>query len=269
MRNPQHEAAPGDSGRGGLRTSGGTGPDRPAPSDGRRFWVEIAVVLAVLTLFSLAVRMLDLDLRIARRFYRPGQMPAWIGIGSAFWDAVYRFGPWPANIVGGASLIGFLASFFRAGLRRHRRSLLLLATVLAIGPGLVVNLALKDHWGRPRPRDCVEFGGARSFLPVGTPGGAQAGRGFPSGHASSGFYFLALYILWRGRRPKAAALGLLAGLGMGTILSMQRMLVGAHFLSDCVWSAGIVVLTTLAADRVYRAKFESDQNPKAIWAKSS
>jgi lipid A 4'-phosphatase len=214
------------------------------------------VVLAVLVLFSIVVRALDLDLRVARHFHRSGASPAWAGNGSAFWNFVYRFGPWPADIVGGGALIGFIVTFFRPSLRRHRRSLLLLATVLAVGSGLLVNVTLKQHWGRPRPRDCVEFGGTRPFLPVGQPGGSRAGEGFPSGHAANGFYFLSLYVLWRGRRPRAAALGLLAGLVMGSILSMQRMLVGAHFLSDCVWSAGIVVLTALAADRIYRSKLE-------------
>jgi membrane-associated PAP2 superfamily phosphatase len=65
-----------------------------------------------------------------------------------------------------------------------------------------------------------------------------------------------LYILWRGRRPRAAALGLVAGLVAGSILSMQRIVVGAHFLSDCVWSAGIIYLTALASERVISARLE-------------
>jgi membrane-associated PAP2 superfamily phosphatase len=246
LRNPQQEAAPGHRTRGGFRSSGA----------GRRFALEFALVVAALLLASIAIRMTDLDLRVARYFYRPGETPAWLGMGRQPWDALYDYGPWPANIVGGVGVIGFIVSLFRTKLRRDRRSFLLLASVLVIGSGLIVNEALKDHWGRPRPRDCVEFGGDRAFLPIGVPGPSGGGNSFPSGHAASGFYFLTLYILWRGRRPRAAALGLVAGLVAGSILSMQRIVVGAHFLSDCVWSAGIIYLTALASERVISARLE-------------
>jgi hypothetical protein len=34
---------------------------------------------------------------------------------------------------------------------------ILLSVIL--GPGLLVNLVFKDHWGRPRPRQVVALGG--------------------------------------------------------------------------------------------------------------
>ena len=40
-----------------------------------------------------------------------------------------------------------------------------LAAMLAIGPGLVANVILKDNWGRARPRQVVEFGGTKQFTP--------------------------------------------------------------------------------------------------------
>src|SRR3989344_3630636 len=33
-------------------------------------------------------------------------------------------------------------------------------------PGLIVNGVLKNHWGRPRPRQIVEWGGDKIFQPV-------------------------------------------------------------------------------------------------------
>ena len=39
-----------------------------------------------------------------------------------------------------------------------RAALFLIAT-LALGPGLLTNVILKDHWGRPRPIDVRQFGG--------------------------------------------------------------------------------------------------------------
>ena len=35
-----------------------------------------------------------------------------------------------------------------------------LVVTLALGPGVVTNLVLKDHWHRPRPIDVTEFGGS-------------------------------------------------------------------------------------------------------------
>src|SRR5262245_24310420 len=37
---------------------------------------------------------------------------------------------------------------------------------LALGPGLLVNLILKDHWGRPRPSMIAAFGGGSPYVPV-------------------------------------------------------------------------------------------------------
>src|ERR1700746_1273941 len=43
-----------------------------------------------------------------------------------------------------------------------RAALFLIAT-LALGPGLLTNLVLKDHWGRPGPIDVQQFGGGYRF----------------------------------------------------------------------------------------------------------
>ena len=45
-----------------------------------------------------------------------------------------------------------------------RAALFLIAT-LALGPGVFTNLMLKDHWGRARPIDVQQFGGAYRFTP--------------------------------------------------------------------------------------------------------
>ena len=38
--------------------------------------------------------------------------------------------------------------------------------VLIVGAGLIVNVILKDNFGRARPRDIVEFGGSEQFTPA-------------------------------------------------------------------------------------------------------
>src|SRR5215218_7082625 len=43
------------------------------------------------------------------------------------------------------------------------RKVVYLFLVVILGAGLIVNVGLKDHFGRARPRDIEEFGGAKQF----------------------------------------------------------------------------------------------------------
>ena len=44
------------------------------------------------------------------------------------------------------------------------RAIVFLLATLALGPGVLVNVALKEHWGRARPIDVREFNGAHRFV---------------------------------------------------------------------------------------------------------
>ena len=46
-----------------------------------------------------------------------------------------------------------------------------MVATLALAPGLLTNVILKSHWGRPRPIDVVEFGGDQHFVPWWDPRG--------------------------------------------------------------------------------------------------
>ncbi|MFL6232295.1 MAG: phosphatase PAP2 family protein, partial [Thermoanaerobaculia bacterium] len=99
-----------------------------------------------------------------------------------------------------------------------------------------VNAVFKDHWGRPRPRDIVEFGGPSHYRPAPLPGG-EGGASFPCGHCSVGFLFAAGWWVWKRRRAARAWGSLALGLAAGFALGLGRMAAGGHFLSDVVWSA--------------------------------
>ena len=118
---------------------------------------------------------------------------------------------------------------------------LYLALSLTIGPGLLVNLVLKDNWGRPRPATITQFGGALDYRPPVLPGGpCPKNCAFPSGHASLGFWLAAPASLARPRwRRKIVAGAILIGLGIGVI----RIAQGGHFLSDVLY-AGLITLAT-------------------------
>src|SRR5258708_1598148 len=62
------------------------------------------------------------------------------------------------------ALIGKLVLPRRPMLIPGRAAVLMVAT-LALGPGIVTNSILKDHWGRSRPIDVMAFGGDEHFVP--------------------------------------------------------------------------------------------------------
>ena len=116
---------------------------------------------------------------------------------------------------------------------------LFLATSLALGPGLVVNTLLKDHWGRARPHQIVEFGGNAHFSPA-VLLSDQCARNcsFPSGHAALGFWLVAIAMVmptaWR-------RIAMPIALGVGVLIGLMRIAQGAHFLSDVIAAAIIVI----------------------------
>jgi lipid A 4'-phosphatase len=119
-----------------------------------------------------------------------------------------------------------------------------LAAMLAIGPGLVANVILKDNWGRARPRQVVEFGGTKQFTPPLVPARECVRNcSFVSGEASSAYapFFAAALLLPQFRLALIAG-GTLSGLAAGLI----RMSQGGHFLSDVLF-AGIFMALTASA----------------------
>jgi membrane-associated PAP2 superfamily phosphatase len=188
--------------------------------------------------------MTDLDVSIARRFYETGA--GWARGGQFPWNALFHYGVIPAWVLAVSALAVLVASFWAARCRPHRRAAIFLVLAMMVGPGLVVNNVFKQHWGRPRPRDLVVFGGDRDYVKPWVKSPRGNGNAFVSGHAATGFYLLVPYFLLR-RRSKARAASLVAlGVGYGAIIGVARMAQGAHFLSDILWALGFVYLSGLA-----------------------
>jgi len=117
-----------------------------------------------------------------------------------------------------------------------------LAVALILGPGIGVNYMLKEGFERPRPREIIEFGGSKQFMPA-LAVGKENGNSFVSGHAAMGFYLAAFALLARGWwRIALYGFAVLAGGFIGSIRVMQ----GGHFASDIVFS-GIFTLMVVHA----------------------
>lgn len=124
------------------------------------------------------------------------------------------------------------------------RAWLFLLLTLAVGPGLVTNLILKDNWDRARPIQIAEFGGSKLFTPpLVISNQCERNCSFVSGDAAFAFWLHSFaYVTPRRRRKVILMTGLAAGAGIG----FMRILMGAHFLSD-VFFAGFFTLLTSAA----------------------
>ena len=188
--------------------------------------------------------MTDLDVSLASRFYTPGA--GWSHGGEFPWSLLFHYGVIPAWVVAVSALAVFVASFRVARCRPQRRAAIFLVLVMIVGPGLVVNNVFKQNWGRPRPRDLVEFGGDRAYVKPWVKSPRENGNAFVSGHAATGFYLLVPYFLLRRRSGVWAACFVALGVGYGATIGVARMAQGAHFLSDILWALGFVYLSGVA-----------------------
>lgn len=136
------------------------------------------------------------------------------------------------------------------------RKVAYLFLVLIVGAGLIVNLVLKDNFGRARPRDVVTFGGTKLYTPPFVVS-SECGKNcsFSSGEAAGGFFALALARALSRRRKF-----LIAGFGFGALAAFCRIASGAHFFSDTVVSF-FVMLTV--ADVFYFYLLSTEREPLA------
>lgn len=198
-------------------------------------WLLPALVLGLLLAFVPSI-----DLAVSALFYSPDA--GFYLKNHALVQLFYRSEVWLCVTAAVSLLTVLLLGFFpRArGCRRQRRAAIYLLLVLAIGPGLIVNVAFKNHWDRARPHQIERFGGARHFTPALLPSDqCERNCSFTSGHAALGFSFVAIGFVAGRRRQRWMA----AGVTLGAILGFVRIAQGAHFLSDVVFAFCFVFIT--------------------------
>lgn len=224
----------------------------------RAAWLEASLTLIFLLIITGAIAAYDADLAVSAKFFIGGQWP----VGELWpWKMLYRIDRYPALILAVSGLGLCIASFVRHTPSHWRSSGIFLALLLALGPGLLVNAVFKDHWGRPRPRDIVQFEGNKVFLQPWQMGKDGDGRSFPSGHASAAFYMTAPYFIYRNRRKRLARIWLSGGLIFGVFMSIARTAQGGHFLSDDLWAWGMVHLCAIALAAMLKLDREPGEYP--------
>lgn len=206
--------------------------------------VILSIWLAACLLFA---SFPGIDLAVTGLFYDPatGQFPlgghaALQALREVIWNAL--------NLLALLCLfLGLQGLFTRRAMRIPARIWGFCVALILLGPGILVNLILKSHWGRARPAQLELFGGnARFTPPLQISDQCASNCSFVSGEAAfaaCGAIILGL-LLWhvvpaRRRRWLLAALALFA-----VAAASMRVMTGRHFLSDVVWS--FILMGTLA-----------------------
>lgn len=203
------------------------------------YWIAPILLMLILTPWSAQI-----DLAVSRYFYHDGHF-----LSSQLFNFVYDYGILPGWITILIALNFLIGSLFLPQLKKWRRPCSYLILTLAIGSGIIVHAVFKDHWGRPRPRQSIEFGGDQPFRAFYQPHfnlDTEPSKSFPCGHCSMGFYFFTLVLLgshYRNRKLFYTGIGLTILLGVA--LSVIRIAQGGHFVSDVLFSALIMWLTAL------------------------
>jgi len=200
------------------------------------------VPLGLLCLVSVLFRWTNLDVQIASRFY-DFQINSWAFADKNPWEFIDEWFVFPGMILGVTSLI--IASYGLIWRKKNRwtRGASLIALVLLIGPGLLVNGILKPAFSRPRPREIVQLGGEQPYQPIfGFGKETDFNASFPSGHASIGFFLIAPAFLFR-RKHRTRRMILIAGILFGSVMGLSRIVQGGHYLSDVIWSLAIIYFT--------------------------
>jgi lipid A 4'-phosphatase len=203
--------------------------------------LAIAGVIGVL--FAVAPR---LDIDISALFYNrqidlfDANAQPWVNNSraAARWLITLIFAP------ACLAVIGKLIMPNRRMLIGGRAALFLIAT-MALGPGILTNLVLKDHWGRARPIDITELGGTFRFTPWWDPRGECPNNcSFVAGEPSGAFWTLAPAAL---APPQWRIVAYGAALTFGAAVGLLRIAGGGHFFTDVVFSGVLMFLLIWSA----------------------
>src|SRR5216684_6926413 len=202
----------------------------------------LVIVLAVAAVVGVVLGIRPaLDLDLAALFFDPARGGFWRSFDPTYLR-LRDASTWLVALIAAPAVLAPILKLVRP--RRPLiipgRAIVLMLVTLALAPGVVANLILKEHWGRPRPIDVAEFGGDEHFRPWWDPrGDCPKNCSFISGDVSGAFWTLAPAAVvppqWRALAYGGA---LLLGAGVGVL----RMAAGAHFFSDVIFAGVLTFL---------------------------
>lgn len=177
-----------------------------------------------------------IDLYVSGLFYTPESG----FFNNTFFSIMFDYGELFGLASGASALLLFGASFLIPKWKKLRLGALAMLLTLVIGAGFLTNVVFKGCWGRPRPKQIIEFGGQHPYRPFWQPKfqtKSDPQKSFPSGHVAMGFYFLSLCLIGkRYQKPLLFYTGLCLTCILGGGLMVTRIVQGGHFFSDVIVS---------------------------------
>ncbi len=142
------------------------------------------------------------------------------------------------------SLIVFVILTYNKDWKNYRNISAVVTILAVLNPLLFVQIT-KALTGRVRYRDLLsDFS---NYTPWFLPPGPSGNQSFPSGHTSMSFMFIPLLILVRERKwedPVKIIVTFLV-VGWALFVGLSRIVLGAHYASDVLFSAGMATLITI------------------------
>lgn len=208
--------------------------------------IALAIAVVVGVVFAVWPR---LDIDISALFFDPRTHQ--FQLNAVHWsDRIRSVARWLIAILAAPPVITVIGNYFmpRRRILMDRRVALFLVATLALGPGLITNIILKDHWGRERPIDVAEFAGAGRFTPWWDPRGSCPNNcSFVAGEPAGAFWTLAPAALVP---PQWRALAYAGALAFGTGIGALRIAGGGHFFTDVVFAGVIMYVLTWISHRL-------------------
>ena len=227
-------------------------------------WLTDRRAIRTLTVLSLATFVVfslwpSLDLAVTGKFYdgRVFGIKVYPGVDTlrlALWDAAIAMFVFSLMMTIASALLRVPLM----GLAGKAWGFITLTFVL--GPGVLVNGLLKRHWGRARPADTTEFGGAARFTPPNQiTDQCAANCSFVSGEvAGATALAIALMLILAANRARLPNWGFRLWQGIAIAIPLftmwQRVAAGRHFLSDVLLAALFVALIAAVLAQVMRLR---------------
>jgi membrane-associated phospholipid phosphatase len=126
---------------------------------------------------------------------------------------------------------------------QRTKSFAKISVLLGVYGYLVIVQPIKHLWGRVRFRDLDAL--YSNFTEWFIPNGINGNQSFPSGHAAMAWMILPLLLLVANKNRNIKISLLILIISWGLAVSLSRVVIGAHYASDALFGAFIIVIVFL------------------------
>ena len=208
------------------------------------FFKDSLIILSLSFFLTGIVLFYQLDQKLAIYLYSPSNEFAWF---------LRQYSQIPGTVITLCLLVYLLIPALRDKSVILRKNALVWLLTLILGGGLLVHVFFKEIADRPRPRETTLLGGDLSYSEPFTPSSAEIkGKSFPSGHVAMASAFIIPFFVLRRRNTKTAYTFLFVGIFYAVMVSWARIVLGAHFLTDCLWAITLISISASASSTVIK-----------------